>query len=160
MDPIDLLAQEEALDAAVLRQISDAVVITDAEGIVRFWNPAATRIFGHHEHEALGQSLDLMIPEKHRERHWSAWKETMESGQSRYSDGDLLAVPGLHKDGHRISLEFSITLLKDSRNRIQAVAAVMRDVTARFEETKQLKTRLRALERRVEGDTESPASSG
>jgi PAS domain S-box-containing protein len=118
---------------------SDAVVATDREGIIRVWNPGAERIFGHRADEALGQSLDLIIPERLRERHWEGFSKVMATGQSRYGEGDLLSVPGLHKDGRRISLEFTIVPLRDAEGRLEGIASVMRDVTSRFEEIRALR---------------------
>jgi PAS domain S-box-containing protein len=126
----------------ILAAAADAVVVTDAEGIIRVWNPGAERIFGHAAAEAVGQSLDLIIPERLRERHWQGFHEVVRTGRSRYGAGDLLAVPGIRKDGQRISLEFTIVPFHDDGGKIAGMAAVMRDVTARFEETRRLKREL------------------
>jgi len=127
---------------SILAAAADAVVVTDAEGIIRVWNPGAERIFGHVAGEAVGQSLDLIIPERLRERHWQGFHEVVRTGRSRYGAGDLLAVPGIRKDGQRISLEFTIVPFHDDGGKIAGMAAVMRDVTARFEETRRLKREL------------------
>jgi len=127
---------------ALLSSAADAVVATDREGIIRVWNPGAERIFGHRADEALGQSLDIIIPERLRARHWEGYHRVMATGESRYGSGDLLSVPGLHKDGHRISLEFTVVPLKDEHGQMQGVAAIMRDVTSRFEEMKALRQKL------------------
>jgi PAS domain S-box-containing protein len=132
---------------SILAANADAVVVTDAEGIIRAWNPGAERIFGHAAGEALGQSLDLIIPERLRARHWEGFHEVIRTGRSRYGAGDLLAVPGIRKDGQRISLEFTIVPFHANGghadgNRIAGMVAVMRDVTARFEETRRLKQQL------------------
>jgi PAS domain S-box-containing protein len=136
MDIAQVLAQ------ALLAASGDAIIVTDRDGVIRFWNPGAARIFRYREDEALGQSLDLIIPERLRARHWSGYREFIETGRSRYGDGDLLAVPGMRKDGARLSLEFTIVALKGADGRIEGVAALMRDVTARFEETRELRRRL------------------
>ncbi|QRM35941.1 PAS domain S-box protein [Microvirga sp. VF16] len=127
---------------AIVPAAADAVVASDREGIIRVWNPAAERIFGHRADEALGQSLDLIIPERLRPRHWDGFHRVMATGQSHYGAGDLLSVPGIRKDGQRISLEFTIVPLKDERGQMQGLAAVMRDVTSRFEEIRDLKKKL------------------
>jgi len=85
----------------------DAVIYADAQGRIRFWNDAASRLFGYRATEALGQSLDLIIPEQLRDRHWQGYEHVMKGGKSRYGEGDLLAVPALHKDGRQISVEFT-----------------------------------------------------
>ncbi len=124
---------------ALLASGADAIVATDRDGIIRHWNPGAERIFGHSAAEAVGQSLDLIIPENLRARHWEGYRHVMQTGQSRYGEGDLLAVPGLRKDGSRVSLEFTVTTI---RGEMVGVAAILRDVTARFEEMKALRRKL------------------
>jgi len=130
------------LGSALLDSASDAIIATDREGLITFWNPGAERIFGFTGGEAVGQSLDLIIPENLRARHWSGFRHTMETGTSRYGHGDLLSVPGLTKDGRRISVEFTIVLLRDEGQAVTGTVAVMRDVTKRFEELRELKRRL------------------
>jgi len=136
----------EFIGDGILDSAADAVVVSDYEGLIVLWNSGAERTFGFREDEALGQSLDIIIPEPFRARHWSGYRETAESGQSRYGAGDLLAVPGLHKDGRRISIEFTIALLKDESAKVKGMVAVIRDVTKRFEETRALKKQLAALQ--------------
>ena len=135
----------QALAQAVLATESDAIIATDRDGVIRFWNPGAERIFQYAKDEALGRSLDLIIPERLRARHWSGYREFVATGRSRYGDGDLLAVPGVRKDGTRISLEFTIVALNGADGGIDGVAALMRDVTARFEEMRELRRKLAAL---------------
>ena len=135
----------QALAHAVLTACGDAIIATDRDGVIRFWNPGAERIFQFRAEEALGQSLDLIIPERLRARHWEGYRGFMATGQSRYGAGDLLAVPGVRKDGTRVSLEFTVVALKDAGGRIEGVAALMRDVTARFDETRELRRKLAAL---------------
>ncbi|EIM26799.1 PAS sensor domain-containing protein [Microvirga lotononidis] len=127
---------------AILSAAANAVVAMDPDGIIRVWNPSAERIFGHRAAEALGQSLDLIIPERLRARHWEGFRRVMASGESHYGAGDLLSVPGLRKDGQRISLEFTIVPLKYEQGQMHGLAAVMRDVTSRFEEIRRLKQKL------------------
>src|SRR3954451_9323553 len=128
---------------------ADALVATDRDGIIRLWNPGAERIFGHRAGEAVGQSLDLIIPERLRAAHWEGWRRFVETGGSRYGDGDLLSVPAIRKDGGRISVEFTIVPLKDESGRRVGMAALMRDVTERFEEMKALRRQLAAAAERA-----------
>jgi PAS domain S-box-containing protein len=130
------------LGDALLASASDAIIATDREGRITFWNPGAERIFGFTAEEAVGQSLDLIIPENLRARHWSGFRHTMQTGTSRYGHGDLLSVPGLTRDGRRISVEFTIVLLRGEGQDVNGTVAVMRDVTKRFEELRELKRRL------------------
>ncbi len=127
----------------VLKGGADAIVASDAEGIIRFWNPGAARIFGFTPEEALGQSLDIIIPERLRARHWEGYQETMRTGQTRYGAGDLLSVPSQRKDGTPLSIEFTIAAMKDPQGRMAGIVAVMRDTTQRFQEMKALRQQLR-----------------
>jgi PAS domain S-box-containing protein len=127
---------------AILSASADAVVATDRNGIIRIWNPGAERIFGYTATEALGQSLDLIIPERLRDRHWQGYRQVVQTGQSRYGHGDVLSVPSMRKGGQRISVEFTIVPLKDDHGQMTGMAAVMRDVTSRFLETKALRQKL------------------
>jgi PAS domain S-box-containing protein len=131
---------------AILQSSSEAIMASDVEGKIMFWNPGATRIFGFDATEALGQSLDLIIPEKLRARHWQGYRHVMATGHSRYSEGDLLSVPALTKDKRRISVEFTIAILRDDQGNMIGMASVMRDSTARFEEMKSLRRRIAELE--------------
>ncbi|WP_334392936.1 PAS domain S-box protein [Bradyrhizobium sp. AZCC 2262] len=130
------------LAEALLHSASDAIIATDRDGRITFWNPGAERIFGFTAGQVVGQSLDLIIPENLRARHWEGFRHTMATGTSRYGHGDLLSVPGLTKEGARISVEFTIVLLRNGAQETTGTVAVMRDVTKRFEEVRELKRRL------------------
>jgi PAS domain S-box-containing protein len=129
----------------IVAAAGDAIVFADGSGVIRLWNAAAEAMFGHSAEEAIGQTLDLIIPERLRERHWEGYRTVMETGTTRYGR-EILAVPALRKDGSRISVEFSIALLRNDRGEIAGPAAIMRDVTARWNEEKKLKERLASLE--------------
>lgn len=132
------------LAQAVLNTSSDAIIAADGKGIITFWNPGAQRLFGHPSAEALGKSLDIIIPERLRERHWEGYHRVMSGGKSRYENGALLAVPAIKRDGMRISVEFTIIPLQDKDGGLAGLVAIMRDVTARFEEMQALKRKLAA----------------
>jgi PAS domain S-box-containing protein len=121
------------------QEAPDAIVYSDAEGLIAFWNKGAERIFGFSEADALGRSLDIIIPDNLRSRHWEAYRNTMRTGSTQYGEGQVLAVPALRKDGIRISVEFAILPFLDQANRIIGIAAIMRDATERFEEMKRLR---------------------
>jgi PAS domain S-box-containing protein len=125
--------------ATLLRATPDAVVYADAKGMICFWNAGAERMFGFSVAEALGQSLDIIIPQSLRQRHWDGYNKTMATGETRYGAGDLLSVPGVRKDGSRISIEFTVTPFRDTAGKMLGIAAMMRDVTKRFEEMKALR---------------------
>jgi PAS domain S-box-containing protein len=133
------MTSREELGTALLSSAGDAIVAADEEGIIRFWNPGAERIFAFTAAEAVGRSLDMIIPERLRERHWQGYRQVMTTGRSRYGAGDLLAVPGLRKDGTRVSLEFTIAPLRGTDGRMMGLVAVLRDVTARYEELRDLR---------------------
>jgi len=116
----------------IIEGMAEAVIVSDRSGVIVFWNPAAEAIFGYSAAEALGQSLDLIIPERFRARHWAGYRAVMSSGVTRYGR-DLLAVPAMRKDSRRISLEFSIVLVRDDGGDVAGAAAIIRDVTARWE---------------------------
>jgi len=135
---------ELSIASAILGASSDAIVASDRDGLIRYWNPGAERMFGHGAAEALGQSLDLIVPERLRARHWEGYRHVMATGQSRYSAGALLSVPALRKDGARLSVEFTIAPIRSASGEIVGLVAVMRDATARFEEIKELRRQLGA----------------
>jgi PAS domain S-box-containing protein len=134
------------LPRRILDGSPDAILISDHAGTVRYWNAAAERVFGFRVTEALGLSMNLIIPERLRARHWAGWEATIRTGVTRYGEGQLLAVPALHKDGRQISIEFSIQLVKDADGHIEWVVAVIRDVTERYGREKALRAQLKALE--------------
>ncbi|UKJ77679.1 PAS domain-containing protein [Azospirillum brasilense] len=129
----------QRLGLALLNSPAEAIAYSDREGIIRFWNAGAERVFGFTADEALGQSLDIIIPDRQRQRHWDGYDQVMKTGESRYGSGDLLSVPATRKDGTRISVEFTIVPLKDTDGTMLGMAAVMRDVSARFDEMKALR---------------------
>ena len=129
----------------IVADSGDAIMFSDRQGLIRLWNSGAERMFGYTEAEVLGQSLDLIIPENLRGRHWDGYYRVMESGESRYST-EMLSAPALCKDGTRISTEFSMVMVKNDDGTVLGVAAVIRDVSARWLREKELKKRLSELE--------------
>jgi PAS domain S-box-containing protein len=132
---------QRLLGEAILSTSSDAIVAANESGIIVFWNPGAERVFGYASAEAVGQSLDIIIPEQLRKRHWDGYSRVMQGGASRYDAGDVLAVPAIKRDGTRISVEFTIVPLRDGAGKVTGLAAIMRDVTKRFEEMRDLRRR-------------------
>ena len=140
---------QEWLYQQIVEKAADAIIFADQEGKIRIWNSGAEVIFGYSAEEALGQSLDLIVPEKLRQRHWEGYRKVMATGASKYGK-ELLAVPATRRDGSRISVEFTIILQKDSAGEPLGTAAIMRDVTKRWQKEKDLKKRLAELEERKE----------
>src|SRR6202000_2930242 len=121
--------------------IGDAIIISDAGGAISFWNPAAERMFGFTQSEALGQSLDIIIPERLRGRHWDGYHKTMATGETRYGH-DLLKVPAVDKTGRTMSIAFTVALLHSPQGEVTGIVAVIRDETARFTEDRALRQRV------------------
>ncbi len=129
----------------LVEAIGDAVVASDASGAIVLWNPAAERMFGFTENEALGKSLDIIVPQRQQQRHWDGYHKTMETGQTKYGN-DVLRVPAAHKDGRVLSIAFTVALLHSPDQKVSAIVAVIRDETSRFAEERNLKKRLTELE--------------
>ena len=134
-----------ALYRQIVETAGDAIIFADRDGIIRLWNRAAEGIFGYTEAEAVGRSLDLIIPERQRELHWKGYGKAMLDGVTKYGS-ETLSVPAVTKDGERISIEFTIALLRDGDGKILGPAAVVRDVTARWVREKELRQRLAFME--------------
>jgi PAS domain S-box-containing protein len=150
---MDWLAQ------AVVRGVPEAIVVCDPSGTIAVWNRGAERIFGYSADDALGQNLDLIIPEKQRARHWAGYEQTMATGETKYGDA-LLKVPATHRDGRRLSIEFSVALLRDADGKIAGIAAVVRDATERWTADRELRQRLAEAERRLRELEGSAGASG
>jgi len=145
----------EGLCKEIVENAPDAMIFADREGVIRLWNSGAEAMFGYTADEALGKSLDIIIPENLRGRHWEGYHRTMATGETKYGK-DLLAVPGIRKDGTRISLEFSIVMVRDESGRLLGPAAILRDVTARFLKEKQTREKIAALESELSKRSEAP----
>ncbi len=139
----------------IVEAIGDAIVASDPSGAITLWNPAAQRMFGYTESEALGQSLDIIIPQRQQQRHWDGYQKTMATGQTKYGN-DLLRVPAVHKDGHTLSIAFTVALLHSPDQKVSAIVAVIRDETSRFAEERSLRKRLMELESQLATQTNPP----
>ena len=137
----------EGLYQQIIEGAQDAIIFADKEGIIRLWNSGAEAMFGYSKEEAIGETLDLIVPEKLREKHWEGYNKVMDTGVTKYGS-DILAVPALKKDDSRLSVEFTIVLLKNDSGKPIGTAAIMRDVTERWQREKELKKRLAELEER------------
>ena len=129
----------------LVQAAGDAIVTADPEGRILSWNRAAERIFGFAAAEALGQTLDLIIPERFRTRHWDGYKQVMRTGQTKYG-ADVLRVPARHKDGRPLSIAFTVALLSRADGQTEAIAAIVRDETSRWNEERSMRERLQKLE--------------
>lgn len=135
--------------AQLVHAIGDGIVIGDPDGKIIFWNRGCERIFGFTEAEAMAASLDIIVPERLRQRHWDGWVKTMETGHTRYGN-DVLRVPALHKDGSSLSIAFTVALLPTPEGKVGSIVAVIRDETKRFNEDRALRARLAELQAKVD----------
>ena len=142
-----MLFDRERFALTLVAGMPEAIVYADATGLIQFWNAGAVRLFGFTEQEALGHSLDIIIPRNLRDRHWHGYRETMRTGLIRYGEGQFLSVPAVRKDGTRLSVEFTIVPFTDDDRRMVGIAAIMRDATARFEELRALRKQLEVISR-------------
>ena len=133
----------------LLSQIGEAVIISDRDENILFWNASAERIFGYSQDEALGKALCIITPERFRERHSKGYFHTMETGKTKYGN-TLLRVPAIHKDGRFISIAFSVTMIFDEQDQPVAIAAIIRDETERFQEERKLKEKLATFEKNIQ----------
>ena len=129
----------------LVQAAGDAIIAADPEGSIVSWNPAAERIFGFTAQEALGQTLDLIIPERFRARHWDGYKQVMRTGQTKYGT-EVLRVPARHKDGRPLSIAFTVALLSRADGQTEAIAAIVRDETSRWNEERSMRERLRKFQ--------------
>ena len=125
--------------------MGDAVVVSNVDGKIVLWNPAAEQMFGYTEVEALGKNLDIITPDRFRQRHWDGYHKSMETGTTKYGK-QTLRVPAVHKDGHALSIAFTVAMLYDDHQKVTGVAAIIRDETLRFQEEKELKKQLLDLQ--------------
>ena len=130
----------------LVSHIGEAIIISDRDENILFWNASAERIFGYKAEEALGKTLSIITPERFRERHSKGYFHTMKTGKTKYGN-TLLRVPALHKDGRPISIAFSVTMIFDDQEQPMAIAAIIRDETERFQEERRLKEKLAAFEK-------------
>jgi PAS domain S-box-containing protein len=150
-------AGNEPLEVALIANTDHAVIIANPDGVICCWNQAAERIFGYSRSEALGETLDIIIPDKLRARHWDGYRRVMRSGQTEYG-GRTLGVPAIRQDGTRISVEFTVTLLREPTGALCGIGAILRDVSARWEEQRALHRRIGELERELETLRVAPGS--
>lgn len=135
-----------AVAAALLSSHADGILAVNAEGAITFWGPGAERIFGFSEADAIGQSLDIIIPEAQRAGHWAGFDATMATGITKYGDGQLLSAPALTKDRGRISVEFTIVIIPGADGTPTGIVAVARDATAAFDERRAMRKKIAELE--------------
>jgi len=130
--------------AQFVQAAGDAIIAANADGAIIFWNSAAERIFGYTKDEALGHSLDMIIPERLRKRHWEGYRQVVQSGRTRYGS-EVLRVPAVRKDERPLSIAFTVALLFSPSAQLQAIAAIIRDDTTHWNEERALRQQLAGL---------------
>jgi len=123
---------------------ADAIMVCNAAGKITLWNAASERMFGHTAREAMGQSLDIIIPQRQQARHWEGYHVTMASGITKYGTS-VLRVPAVHKDGHTLSIAFTVSLLNDAAGQVSAIVAIVRDESVKFAQERALRERIAKL---------------
>ena len=127
------MEEQSTLAERILDQAADAVIYADRSGAIVRWNRASTALFGYSAEEALGQSVDLIIPEHLRAPHWSAFDAAMAKGATKL-EGRPTLTRALHKSGRRLYVEMSFAIVKgDAEGEVIGAVAVARDVTERVE---------------------------
>jgi PAS domain S-box-containing protein len=129
------MEQSELLARAIVEDAADAIIYADVQGMIRVWNSAAARIFGFAAEEALGKSLDLIIPERLREAHWRGFHHAMQTGTTRLG-GQPTMTRGLHRSGQRLYVQMSFAVVRLPSGVVAGSVAVARDATAQYEEQK------------------------
>ncbi|SEA74878.1 PAS domain S-box-containing protein [Desulfuromusa kysingii] len=130
--------------AMICEQAPDAILYADREGVIQRWNRGAEMIFGYTAKEAIGQPLDIIIPERLQQRHNDGYRRVMVEGTTKYG-ADLLSVPARDKDNHSLFSDFSIIMIKDDNGQMQGIAAIMRDSTAQKAKEKELREQIKTL---------------
>ena len=135
------------LALAIVEQVADAIIFADRQGVIRLWNPAAEAVFGFSADEMIGQSLDLIIPERLRPAHWKAFHQAIEAGRTRLGRRALI-TRSVHKSGARLYVDLSFAIVRDAAGEVAGAVAVARDATDRHTSETTMKQRLAELEKR------------
>jgi PAS domain S-box-containing protein len=134
------------LASYIVAQSPDGIIFADLDGTIRLWNTSAERIFGYSSSEAVGRSLDIIIPERFREAHWSGYRRAMTEGKTKYL-GQSLPTRSLRKDGATIYVELTFAVIHAAEEQVLGALANVRDITKRYMQERELRRRLAELER-------------
>ncbi len=137
------------LSQALVRCVADALIFADRDGSIRVWNPGAEAVFGYTEAEALGQRLDLIIPERFRSAHWTAFDRAIATGQTKYGR-KALTTKSVTKAGADLYLDLSFALVNDAAGEVLGAVAMARDITDRYAADRELRKRIGDLEAQLE----------
>lgn len=134
------------INSWIVEQMADAMIYSDKKGIICGWNAAAESLFGYAKDDAIGQSLDLIIPERMRDAHWSGFNRAMESGKTRLA-GHAMITRSLTRSKGTIYVEMSFSVISDGSGNAVGSVAVARDATQRRQNERELRERLETLEK-------------
>jgi PAS domain S-box-containing protein len=138
------LSPEE--ESWIIEQMADAMIYSDKEGVIRGWNAAAESLFGYAKDEAIGQNLNLIIPERLRDAHWAGFNRAMASSATKYAGRATVTRSLTHSKG-TIYVEMSFAVVVDGEGNAVGSVAVARDATQRRENERELKERLETLQK-------------
>ncbi|HXE21054.1 MAG TPA: PAS domain S-box protein [Rhodoferax sp.] len=133
---------------AIVEQAPEAIIFADRKGLIRLWNGGAVNVFGHTADEAMGQSLDIIIPERLRRAHWEGFNHAVDTGQQKYVNR-VLTTRSMHKNGAKLYVDLSFALVRDEAGAVVGALAVGRDCTARYLADGALRARLKELEEKT-----------
>jgi PAS domain S-box-containing protein len=148
---------ESLLCTAIVRQAWEAVIFADRDGRIRLWNLGAETMFGHSADEAIGASLDIIVPERFRSAHWSGFHKAIESGHTRHG-GEVRTTRALHKDGRKLYVELSFGLITTPAGEVAGSLAIGRPGNERYAKDAGMQARIAALESELAGLRPAPRS--
>ena len=131
----------------IVEQTTDAIIFADREGLIRIWNQGAESVFGFPAGEVLGKSLDVIIPEELRKKHWEGYGKAIETGRTRLGSR-VLTTRSCHKDGSRLYVDLSFAVIVDDSGHAEGTLAIGRNVTERYLADKTLRKHAAELENR------------
>jgi PAS domain S-box-containing protein len=140
------------LGRELVEQVADAMIFADRDGLIRVWNAAAEAVFGYSAQEVTGRSLDVVIPERLRSAHWSAYDAAIATGRMKHGR-ESMTTRSAHKDGSVLYVDLSFALVKDGSGEVLGSVAMARDITKRFLAEKESRQRIAELEAQLKPRT-------
>ncbi len=147
---------DSQLANTLMEQSPDAVIYAGMDGLIVVWNAAAERVFGHTAQAAIGQNLDIIIPEQFRNAHWTGYDRALAAGETKYR-GQALTTRATRADGETIYVDLGFEIIKDAAGTVTGAMATARDVTERFARDRETRRELRELREAAKGAT-SPSA--
>ncbi|MPZ23115.1 MAG: PAS domain S-box protein [Dehalococcoidia bacterium] len=139
---------DASLKTLLVEQAPDAMIFADRDGLIRVWNAAAEIMFGYSSADAVGRSLDIIVPDQFREAHWQGYDRALEAGETKYR-GKSLPTRAMKANGETLYVELSFAIICDEGGAVIGALASARDITQRFEQDRTNRRRLRELEQEL-----------